>query len=364
MMSPQDLIKIKSEVLCWGLKTSQAAEEIYITQHPSVHKRTGNAGIHILLGNKLVANAIYGERFCEKSPYHIEKQKGRYFLYKNKKPVCNFSIIKAPKWYLLRTKDGALMADIALQEGIDTLISGVWNNCCYFSNGTQCKFCILGDEKGVEWKKVSHLLETVKTALKENPNYFLHLTGGNTFTPDHGIKYYEKYVKAARIIQKDLPISLEVSPPDDLKYLESIVRSGTNGFSINIEVWDEERRQKICPGKSKIDRELYFDTWKRGVELLGKFKISSVMIVGLDKPESIEEGIKQMVKVGVKPVLLPFRPFDKCSLNDWPPPNPVETLKLWQIAGLELKKAKALRKEFIGCEHCGACTGEGDFLDI
>ena len=358
-----DLIKVKAEVLCWGLKFSRAADEIYLSQHPTVHKRTGNAGIHMVLEDKLVLNAIYGERFCQFSPWSIEKINKQFWLFKNKKPACKFSVIKAPKWYLKKTSDGVYMADVLLQEGLDTLTAAVWNNCCYFKNRTECQFCILGNERGgIEWKKVGQIVEVVAEALKENPDYYLHFTGGNTTTPDHGINYYKKYVEAVRKKYKNLPISLEISPPDDIKDLERIINAGVNGFSINIEVWNEAKRQKICPGKSRIKRNKYFKAWKKGVKKLGKFKISSVIIVGLNTKREVIKGIKELVQLGVKPVLLPFRPFDKNALNHLKPPNPSELLELSAVAGAELKEAQADQKEFIGCEHCGACTIENDNL--
>lgn len=364
MQRLNDLFRIKTEVLCWGIKTTKTAEEIFLAQHPTLHKRTGHSGIHIVLKGKLVVNAMYGEKFCQSSPYKVGKINNQYWLFKKNEPICQFSVISAPKWYKKKTQDGTIMADILLQEGVDTLITAIWNNCCYYSNNTQCKFCILGYEKGVEWKKIESFVETVKAALKEKPSYFLHLTGGNTFTEDHGIKYYQSYIKAVRQFNKTVPISLEISPPNDMKYLEAAVKAGANGFSINIEVWDENKRKEICPGKSQISRDLYFQAWKRGIDLVGKFKISSVLLVGLDTPKNIQEGIKQMVKMGVKPVLIPFKPFNNCALSYLPQADPLELLKLSNIAGEELKKAGANEKQFVGCEHCGACTLEKDFLKI
>lgn len=362
-MTRRELIKAKAGVLCLGLKPNRVAEEIYLIQHPTTHKRTGNAGLHVVLEGGLVLNAIYGERFCEGSPFHLEKQEGQYWLFNNETPVCQLSVIEPPKWYTQRTADGVYFSDVILLEGLDTLISGVWNNCCYFRNGTQCKFCILGFERGLEWKSVDHLTQAIEAALKENPNYRVHLTGGNTFTPDHGISYYQKYVKAVREVGGRI-ITLELSPPEDMGYLDNIVGVGVGGFSFNIEVWDEDKRREICPGKSKIRRELYFKAWERGVELLGRFRVSSAIIVGLDRPESVAEGIKQMVNLGVKPAMLPFRPFGKGALGNLPPADPKEFLDLTELAGRELKKAGAKFEDFVGCEHCGACGTEADFLNL
>ncbi len=360
-MDWKSLAETKAGILCCGLKESKAAEEIYALQHPTLHKRTGNAGLQLALPQGFIVNGIYGEAFCKKSPYLAEKQGKQFFVSRNGSLVCACTPIPAPKWYHKTTTDGKPMSSIMLQEGKDTLISSVWNNCCYFQNGTQCKFCILGYQKEMQWKNEKQVLETLLAALEENPAYQLHLTAGNSASPDHGLANYEKYVKTIRK-ETNLPVTLEISPPEDLKQLESIIAAGANGFSINIEIWDEKKRREICPGKSKIKREKYFQAWQKAVDLLGKFKTSSVLIVGLDSKENIAEGIRAMACIGIKPVLIPFRPFAKSALHYLQPPKARELMKLSEIAGKELKKAGAKEKELIGCEHCGACSLEKDFL--
>jgi len=361
-MTQRDIIATKAEVLCWGLQTNDVAEGIYKTQHPTAHKRTGNAGLHLLV-NGVVLNAIYGEPFSEKSPYHLEKEGANLLLYKGKKPISTCTIIAPPKWYNKRTQSGVLMSDVFLQEGKDTLITAIWNNCAYFSKNLQCQYCVLGYEKGVEFKQVDEVVETVQTAVKEKQSYYVHLTGGNTFAPDHGISYYEKYVKAIRKKNTTVPISLEISPPDDVNWIDKLVASGASGFSINIEIWDEAKRKIVCPGKSQIKRDRYYEAWQRGVQLLGKFKISSMLIVGLDRPESIKKGITALIQLGVKPTLIPFRPFSRSLLSSLSPPHPDILMELSVYAGDQLHKHGAFYNSFVGCEHCGACTLENDYLN-
>ncbi len=266
-MTLDSIFKTKAEILCWGLKTNVTANKIYSMQHPTGHKRTGNSGLHFMLNGRLVINAIYGEQFCGTSPYHIEETDKEFWLFKGDNLICKCFIIMPPAWYFKKTKNGILMEEIFLQEGRDTLITAIWNNCCYFSKNIQCKFCILGYNKGVEFKKIDQVMETANAALQENPHYYIHLTGGNTFSPDHGIAYYEKYVKALHAINTSSPISLEIAPPNDVAWLKKLVDGGASGFSINIEIWDENTRKQICPGKSQIKKELYYKAWEAGVKL-------------------------------------------------------------------------------------------------
>lgn len=350
-MNCGELIKIKAEILCWGVRANETANEIYKIQHPGNDNRTGNAGLHLILDGRLVVNAITGDKFCEKSPYII-KEDG---IYKNGEKAVDYEVIKAPKWY-------EQCGDIFLQEGKNTLITAIYSDCCYFHKNEQCKYCELGygDSKG--FKKVDDIVKAVLMALKEDPDIFVHLTGGNTYTLDHGGLNYLKYVKAIREINKEVPISLEMAPPDDVLVVEQLVNAGVDGFSINIEIWDDERRKEICPGKSKISKEKYFAAWKKGVELLGKFKVSSMIIFGLDKDENIKEAIEELVKIGVKPTTIPFRPFEKSQLCDWKIPDPKEYIEITKFLAKKLKEYGAKDSDFVGCEHCGACTTEADYL--
>jgi hypothetical protein len=351
-MNCENLINFKAEILCWGVRTSKTADEIYKKQHPGKDNRTGNAGLHLILDNKLVINAITGDKFCEKSPYKIEEDG----IYKDDKKIVDYKIINPPQWY-------ETCGDTFLQEGKNTLITAIWNDCCYFHRNEQCKYCELGygDNKG--FKKVEDIVGTIQMALKESSNIFVHLTGGNTYTPDHGGLNYLKYVKAIREINKEVPISLEMAPPDDVLIVKQLVEAGVDGFSINIEVWNDERRKEICPGKSKITKEKYFAAWKKGVELLGKFKVSSMIIFGLDTMESIKEAIVELVKIGVKPTTIPFRPFEKSQLCDWKVPDPKEYIEITKFLAEKLKEYGAKDSDFVGCEHCGACTIEADYMN-
>lgn len=351
-----NLLRTKAGILCQGIKLNQTSLDIYALQHPTNHRRTGNIGLQLKLGKNTDISAVCGEPFSERSPFQLEKFSTGLYLVKNNLTVMACDIIPAPNWYTHKTTDGTTMADILLQEGTDTLITAVWNDCVYFADDNQCGFCTLADDPGRKWKRLIPFLETVDSALSENPDYYLHLTGGNTKRPDHGLLTYEKYVKEVKKRYPSTPVSLETSPPENMEFLERLIDAGTDGFSINIEVWNEEKRKQICPGKSQIARDSYFEAWQKGVEALGAFRISSVIVVGLDTKESIKEAIATMVNMGVKPALVPFKPFAKSILNDLSPPNPDDFLELSLFSQELLEKHGADPTKFVGCEHCMACT--------
>ena len=89
-------LKIKAGILCLGIKGNVTSEKMHLLQHPHSHKRTGNSGIQIDLGDKLVVNAICNEKFCEKSPYSIKKVNHNFWLCLNDSPLTKIGLIKPP----------------------------------------------------------------------------------------------------------------------------------------------------------------------------------------------------------------------------------------------------------------------------
>ena len=349
-------LKEKVGLICCGARASPITKEIYRLQHPTGQRRTGNAGLHLVLDGGWPVNVLVGEPHTEKSPYTLSKS----HILKRGEPVCSYTQVPAPKWYAKKTSDGTLMANVLMQEGKDTLIAAAWNECVYHQSGVPCKFCGLAQDGTV--KKPGQIAETVLAALQEKPSSVLHLTGGNTASRDRGARRYLEYVEAVRRVS-GVPVTIELSPPGP-GWLEKLVDAGVAGFSINIEVWDEKKRRTICPGKSTITKKEYDAAWRDGARLLGDFKVSSVLIVGLDSVESIKNGIGELVSLKVKPVLIPFKPMRGSALEAELPPTPEQVTELSVYAAEAMRNAGARACEMVGCERCGACTVEKDFLEM
>jgi len=362
-----NFIETKLDLLCKGIKIdSDLLEEFTwkILGHEEINynKRTGISGVQLIIGNNYIANTSFSDKFTANSPYTIEKEKNEFIITKNKK-ICKYiKVLPPPKWYFKKTKDGRLMSNVLTIEGSRTLIMSCYNYCDYFKSGNQCLFCALN--YNVKKQKdgkiiIENIIETLQNALDDNPNLHLHLTGGNTLTPDKGLLNYLEYIKAIREVS-DIPISVELAPPDTNNYFDKLAEAGCNSIIINCEIWNDHKRKEICPGKSQIRKKRYFESWKYGLELFGENQVSSVLIGGLEPRESTLNGAKELIKNGIIPIIMPFRPIDGSALENHSTVSISDILFISKYVA-SLMKENGLNPELQpGCTSCGACSIEID----
>lgn len=160
----------------------------------------------------------------------------------------------------------------------------------------------------------------------------------------------------------DIPICCELVPPLDLSYIELLVDAGVNSLMFNLELFDDKLRKKYCPGKGKIPKSKYLEALEFAVKLLGQGDVGSHLIMGLESPTSTLRGVKKFIEIGVKPLLVVFRPLAHTALEDVNIPEigeveaiVNETRKLMIDSGMSMKPGSA------GCMSCSACYPHLDF---
>ena len=98
------------------------------------------------------------------------------------------------------------------------------------------------------------------------------------------------------------------------------------------------------PGKGLIPVKRYMDAFAEAVSLCGrKGAVRTAFVVGLEPDRSLLAGVEAVCRIGVSPILSPFRPLDGTPMADYAPPS-LDTLlsiteKAHEIAvqnGLEL----------------------------
>jgi radical SAM protein (TIGR04043 family) len=352
MGNNEDLIKTKIGLLVWGVKPTKETIEFLKEQNPYTIKRTGNYGLHMLLGNKFPVLVSTTHRFNKKSPFELKKH-GTWFIEINGTRLADVGIIKMPKWYQLKCSDGTPMTEIFIHEGFNS-IHILYEGCGYFATKEQCKFCSSGPKFIVH--KPENIAEVVKAAYNENPKYEVCLSGGTTLGPDKGALYHIKNIKAIRKLVPTVPIFAEMAPPDDNSYIDQLVEAGITSIGYDIEIWDDDIRKKTCPGKSKISKQRYLDSMKYALEKLGKNKVCCVIIIGLQPESAVLEGVETLCKLGVKPILMPFKPFDGAEYDNQDPPSIDECMSLMKKAAVLMKKHGMKPHDNPGCTNCGACS--------
>jgi len=362
-----DDIKTKIELLCWGLKPNRLSEDIFLYQNPFHHKRTGNAGLQLLIGiSKLAANIPTGDKFTRGSPFHLKICDDEYWIFRNDRKLIQCTVIPVPDWYKLNITEGTPIGKVLLQEGTSTLITAVYNSCDYIGQKETCRFCAIGryasKKSGIVRKTPVQIAESLKIIQDKADlsNFTIDLTGGNTQTEDRGALMYVEIIRAIRKIS-NIPICVEIAPPDKDEYLNMLFDIGANSFMLNLEIWDDKLRKLFLPGKSKITKTRYFQAWEHAIKLVGTGKVSSVLIVGLESKYSTLEGADNLIKHGVIPTIMPFRPNDGSYLENLDCPSPESVLYITHEVSEKLFTNGINPLSHPGCISCGACAAEGDY---
>lgn len=130
-----------------------------------------------------------------------------------------------------------------------------------------------------------------------------------------------------------------------------------DSVGINIDVFDQELRELLTPGKAKIGRGTYTLAWDYALKIFGENQVSTFLLTGLmEKRENREDAIKFICENGVIPFVVPHRPIEETKCDHYRTNDAmlasalVYAKEAMEEHGLDIFKSKA------GCPRCGACT--------
>lgn len=170
--------------------------------------------------------------------------------------------------------------------------------------------------------------EAVKLALSdtEAPLSQIMLNGGNFSDMDKSFMYYVSILKRILDAVEESGLKIEVHlivyPPQNLDLLEAL--KGMNVcVAMNTEVYDPELFEEYCPGKVEIaGREHMFNALAKAIEVLGKGRVFSILVGGLESVDSLSEGLQFLANMGVTPVINVLHTDPNTPLEKFPNPTP------------------------------------------
>ena len=124
------------------------------------------------------------------------------------------------------------------------------NRCAFLNTRDQCRFCGVGEEDATHGPvPVDDVIEAIRIARSEHPIDMIYLSVGDLGTDDGGVRFLEPYVAE---IKKhfDVLVAVDALPlrqPVDRPRL----RDGRGLHGYNLEIFDEERFHRICPGPAR-----------------------------------------------------------------------------------------------------------------
>ena len=298
--------------------------------------------------------------FVARSPYTVHITDDGAALYREDSLVGPVKLQRRPRIYDMQTADGIPYWKIALLH-LDSIASTVVQKCIYWGTDEQCGFCgieLTRGEQTIPVKTPAQLAEVCTAARDYDHAVDVTLTTGSINRRDRGALYISKC--AAEIKDASgLPIQVQFEPPDDLTVLDHVHDAGVDAVGIHVETFDPDVLQRVAAGKAQCGIEGYFRCWERAVEVFGRGRVTTYVILGMgERRELIEEGCARAIELGVYPFVVPLRPVPGTLMADQPAPDAEYVASVYRSvstmlaeSGLDHVEAKA------GCARCQACSG-------
>lgn len=247
-------------------------------------------------------------RWDENSRYRLRVADGKPVIFKdNTQFVSEIEFYKRPAIDGV-TSDGTPFDRIGTftHEGGSFLIFS--NECDLKRTGEDCKFCNINStaanyrEQNIPLKSPRQLAEVYTAAFNAGYGNHLRLSGG--FVPERReVEYYLDIADEIRdrTGQDEIHALTVIGAPADLSLIDKYKEAGWSNLAINLEVWDKNIFEAICPGKSKRygGRDHWINAMKHAVSVFGRGNIRSSIVGGLDSKTSTLEGIEYLASIGV-----------------------------------------------------------------
>jgi radical SAM protein (TIGR04043 family) len=298
--------------------------------------------------------------YAQRSPYTLRITESGARLELDGEYVAPVVVPPRPKIYDMETADGVPYWKIALLH-LDSIASTVVQKCIYWDTPEQCGFCgieLTRGEQTIPVKTPEQLAEVCTAARDLDGAVDVTLTTGSINRRDRGALYISRCAAAIKEAS-GLPVQVQFEPPDDLAVLEQVHAAGVDSVGIHIETFDPEVLARVAPGKAQAGVEGYFATWARAVEVFGRGRVSTYVILGMGEDRALtEEGCRRAIELGVYPFVVPLRPVPGTLMAHVAPPDPDYVAGIYRSvsamladAGIDHLAAGA------GCARCQACSG-------
>lgn len=344
-INPKDyFVNLKIALVNQGVVISPEAMS-FIEKNEKINCKEFEA-VDMQLINALYFNVPFQVNLSELSPFSIKMLSDNiYGLYYYDVPMrfdnnlLEVTIRMVDPFSSKQTSQGFLYEDIAYL-GIDRLRVYHKQGCYFKQIGQGCQFC------DIDNVLPSFSMEDIKEVLdayKHIPQINHFLIGGGSEAPESN---FSNIIELSNYIRSTFkkPIYLMSLPPKSIDVLEQLKAAGITEVAFNIEIYNRALAQKYMPGKGKITIDHYLLALKHAVKLWGNNgAVRSIFIIGLEPKESLLEGIEEICKYGVSPILSIFKPISGTALEYMIPftTNEIkniynETLKICNTYGVEL----------------------------
>jgi organic radical activating enzyme len=226
----------------------------------------------------------------------------------------------------------------------------------------RCKFCDIPYEYKGNYQAlaIDRLIESAARAFDDpvQPASHLLISGGTPGPRDYA--YLKHMYRSVITAFKEKQIDIMMVPVPDIIDLDDLADAGVRELSLNLELWDRDVAARVIPEKARYSRESQLDFVAKAVDRLGKGRVRSILIVGLESIESTLEGVEALAGIGCVPVLSPFRPDPITELSAVPPPSVDVMVRAFEEASnISEKYGLSLGPHCIPCTHNTLTLADG-----
>jgi hypothetical protein len=261
------------------------------------------------------------------SPFRLEiASDGAPCLRYEGAPITTVAFPPKTPFYRLRTSTGRPFLGMAVLQGFDVLSFPYLWSCEHALAGQACAFCHCGGftealahqgKPEPPFPTPQQIAEVVCYAVATEPlAKYVQITGGSLRRPEAECELDRDMLLAINnvgaIKQSGCEISVFTSPPAAPSLVDQLFEAGADRVACDIEVWDEQLAQRICPGKARFaDRERFLKTLLHIAEKYGPNKACSAFVVGIEPLESLLAGAEFLAARGIVPILSVWMPHGR-----------------------------------------------------
>ncbi len=305
---------LKLELMTQGLRLDKALQKERLSQiGPSAFATAFELDVRLPSGTAVTV-PIHPVLVAD-SPYALQRTDDGFFI-ETEVGSLPIDVHAAPEFYSKTTTSGIPFGRFATIHGGYLALSPI-NECEFLNSEDRCSFCSLQGTKPGEGSRlpVQDLVEAVRAAQAERPIQMIYLSVGYIDGDDSGVAALEPYVRALKKAFNVL-VAIDALPPSDDAWIDRTYAMGVDSVSYNLEIFGPEWFERICPGPArKIGRQRFLDALSYATTVFNPGAVISHLIVGLEPVENTHDGIDELVRRNIVPVLPVFRPFKGIDLR-------------------------------------------------
>jgi radical SAM protein (TIGR04043 family) len=311
---------LKFEILAKGIRLTERGRDGVSLRKPPIRTRSGvSGGVDIVLPGEIHVNCPVTESYSQKSDLSLDWRGEEFQVVRAGEPIELVEVLPRPAYYDRDASDGTPLVEIGQLCSGDRICIGMTRHCYFWARERRCRFCSIGLNVPSEasQKTPENIAEAVSIAAMDSvlPARHVLIGGGTPPGDDMGARFA---AEATRAIKARLGISVYVMivPPRDDRYIDELREAGVDELGMNVEFFDPLVLKRLAPGKHDlIGGERYFRALEYAARVFGPTNTRSIVIVGIEDPEKTVEGCRQLSRLGVMPILSPFRPLDGTEME-------------------------------------------------